>query len=69
MKLRLEKEKLQNWIFEIQNNVLNFNLRKHLFESYWYNNISHIYNIKLSYYIKKYVLLKYIEHDLSKIQK
>ena len=25
VKLRLEKEKLQKWIFEIQNNVLNFN--------------------------------------------
>ena len=26
LKLRLVKEKLQNWIFEIQNNVLNFNI-------------------------------------------
>ena len=39
-------------------------MRKDLFASYWYNNILHIYSNELSYYIKNYVLSKYIEHKL-----
>ena len=57
VKLRLEKEKLQKWIFETQNNVLNYNTYRNIYLNHTgittyctYITINHHITSKITFY-------------------
>ena len=50
LKLRLEREKLQKWIFEMQNNVLNFNIYTNIYLNHTGKTIYCAY-ITINYHI------------------